>query len=57
MAGMPAYGPTHDPQELWELVAFVESLPNTSPEQYEALTAPPDSTARPLADDGHDHVH
>jgi mono/diheme cytochrome c family protein len=65
MAGMPAYGPTHSDEELWELVAFVESLPEMTPERYEALAAPPstaegastDSTARPLADDGHDHVH
>jgi mono/diheme cytochrome c family protein len=65
MAGMPAYGPTHSEEELWELVAFVERLPEMTPERYEALTAPPstaggapaDSTARPLADDGHDHVH
>ena len=65
MAGMPAYGPTHSNDELWELVAFVESLPEMTPERYEALAAPPptaegaptDSTSRPLADDGHDHVH
>ena len=61
MAGMPAYGPTHTEEELWELVAFVKSLPETTPERYAALTAPAeaaaDSTARPLADDGHDHVH
>jgi mono/diheme cytochrome c family protein len=66
MAGMPAYGPTHSEEELWELVAFVEQLPEMTPERYEALTAPPaapvdtataDSTARPLVDDGHDHVH
>lgn len=58
MAGMPAFGPTHSDEELWELVAFVEQLPNMTPDDYTALTAQPDTTsARPLADDGHDHVH
>lgn len=62
MAGMPAYGPTHSEEELWEIVAFVEGLPEMTPERYEALTtpaapAPADSAAVPLADDGHDHVH
>lgn len=60
MAGMPAYGPTHSDEELWELVAFVEQLPEMIPERYATLTAPgtADSTkVRPLADDGHDHTH
>ena len=59
MAGMPAYGPTHTEEELWEIVAFVEQLPDMTPEQYTMLTAPPaDSVGTaPRADDGHDHVH
>lgn len=62
MAGMPAYGRTHDPDELWEIVAFVAALPGMTGAEYAALTAPPEpadttGTGRPLADDGHDHVH
>lgn len=63
MAGMPAYGPTHSEEELWEIVAFVEQLPDMTPEQYETLTAPPETAPAdsastvPRADDGHDHVH
>lgn len=60
LAGMPAYGPTHSEEELWELVAFVEQLPDMTSEQFESFrapTAPPDSTTAPRADDGHDHVH
>lgn len=62
MAGMPAYGGTHDPDELWEIVAFVEALPEMTDAEYAALTAPPEpadttGAGRPLADDGHDHVH
>ncbi len=62
MAGMPAYGPTHTDEELWELVAFVKQLPEMTPERYAALTTPDDASAAdnsatPLADDGHDHTH
>lgn len=54
MAGMPAYGPTHSDDELWEIVAFVEQLPEMTPERYEALTAP--AEAAPDGD-GHGHVY
>lgn len=62
MAGMPAFGPTHGEKELWEIAAFVEQLPEMTPERYEALTARPetasaDSAAAGAASDGHDHVH
>ena len=65
MAGMPAYGKTHTPAELWEIVAFVEQLPTMTPEQYEALTpsatpTPPDSSGAGqvhVHSDGHAHVH
>ena len=35
MTGMPAFGPTHDEEELWSIVAFVERLPELSPVEYE----------------------
>lgn len=61
MAGMPAYGPTHTDEELWELVGFVEQLPEISPEQYAEFTTLPDTTAGdnpvPPGHEGHDHVH
>ena len=64
MAGMPAYGETHTEEELWALVAFVERLPETTPERYAALTAPaaPNSTGEgaggaPPGHEGHDHTH
>ena len=37
MTGMPAFGPTHQEQELWNLVAFVEQLPQIDAERYRAL--------------------
>ncbi len=35
--GMPAFGPTHQPAELWEIVAFLKRLPGMTPEQYQAM--------------------
>lgn len=35
MAGMPAFGPTHSDEEIWGIVAFVERLPEMSPEEYQ----------------------
>jgi mono/diheme cytochrome c family protein len=37
MTGMPAFGPTHDEQELWGIVAMVKEVPQMSPEQYRQL--------------------
>jgi mono/diheme cytochrome c family protein len=37
MTGMPAFGPTHSDEELWLLVAFLERLPNTNPEQFKEM--------------------
>lgn len=37
MTGMPAWGPTHSDQEIWELVAFLRTLPELSAEDYAAL--------------------
>ena len=37
MTGMPSFGPTHNEQTLWSIVAFVRQLPNMTAEQYRAL--------------------
>jgi mono/diheme cytochrome c family protein len=38
-SGMPAWGPTHDDQRIWAMVAFLQKLPELSPEEYQILTA------------------
>jgi hypothetical protein len=38
-SGMPAWGPTHDDQRIWVMVAFIQKLPTLTPEQYQILTA------------------
>jgi mono/diheme cytochrome c family protein len=35
MAGMPAFGPTHSDEEIWGIVAFVQQLPEMSPQEYQ----------------------
>ena len=57
MAGMPAFGPTHSDEELWEIVAFVEQLSGMTPEEYEAFTASPDAEGAAAPPAGHDHDH
>jgi len=51
MTGMPAWGPTHDDEELWDLVAAVRRLPELSPEAYRAATAAAERGG------GHGHGH
>jgi len=38
-SGMPAWGPGHDDQRIWNMVAFLQRLPELSPQQYQILTA------------------
>ena len=37
MTGMPSFGATHDDDDVWSIVAFVEKLPEMSAEQYRQL--------------------
>lgn len=39
MTGLPALGPTHEDQDIWELVAFIRKLPKVEPKEYKALMA------------------
>lgn len=39
LSAMPAWGRTHDDQLIWDMVAFVRTLPKLSPEQYKAAIA------------------
>ncbi|SDL48210.1 Cytochrome C oxidase, cbb3-type, subunit III [Modicisalibacter muralis] len=63
MTGMPAWGATHEDGELWEIVAFLQQLPELSEQEYAALVNPGDSPSGERAgegharNDGHDHTH
>jgi mono/diheme cytochrome c family protein len=37
MTGMPAWGVTHSDEQLWDVVAFLQKLPELTPEQYQSL--------------------
>jgi len=38
-SGMPAWGPTHDDERIWAMVAFLQKLPELNQEQYQIITA------------------
>ena len=52
LTAMPAWGTTHDNAEIWNIVAFLQKLPDLTPEQYAALTA-----AAGHDHEGHEHSH
>jgi hypothetical protein len=37
MTGMPAWGVTHSDEQLWDVVAFLQKLPELTPDQYQSL--------------------
>lgn len=37
MTGMPAFGPTHNDEKLWDITAFVKRLPDMTAEQYHEM--------------------
>ena len=38
MSAMPAWGKTQDDTQIWELVAFIQQLPQMTPETYASLS-------------------
>ncbi len=38
-SAMPAWGKTHSDELIWDMVAFIQTLPKLSPEQYKAAVA------------------
>ena len=54
LTGMPAFGRTHDEEQLWGIVAIVEEIPRMSPEQYRQLVI---KLTNPGGDRGHGHTH
>ncbi|MFN2474651.1 MAG: cytochrome c [Sphingomicrobium sp.] len=39
LSAMPAWGRTHNDQLIWDMVAFIRTLPTLSPEQYKTAIA------------------
>jgi mono/diheme cytochrome c family protein len=69
LSAMPAWGRTHDDQLVWDMVAFIRTLPRLSPDQYRAAlaNAPADHDemmkaerafyTHPKSGHGHSHRH
>lgn len=61
MSAMPAWGTSHDDDTIWSMVAFLQKLPDMSPEQYKAIIAkaPPDEDMKMVSGKdgmlGHEH--
>jgi mono/diheme cytochrome c family protein len=60
MSAMPAWGTSHDDDTIWSMVAFLQQLPEMTPQQYKDMVAkaPPDEDMD-MGDDegGHHHSH
>jgi mono/diheme cytochrome c family protein len=41
MTGMPAWGEVDKDEEIWDVVAFVKSMPKLTPREYRAMAGPP----------------
>jgi mono/diheme cytochrome c family protein len=54
MSAMPAWGKTHDDRSIWAIVAFLQKLPEFSPDQYRALVKPNGGSHDPSHPHGHD---
>lgn len=52
MTGMPAWGATHDDKAIWGLVAFLQKLPEMSPDEFAALS---EAAGAGTHSDGHEH--
>jgi mono/diheme cytochrome c family protein len=54
MTGMPAFGAAHDDDAMWDLVAFLEQLPELDRQGYERLTRTAPAGGGHA---GHEHGH
>lgn len=68
LTAMPAWGPTHDDEEIWAMVAFLRKLPTLDAAAYRRLTGPGGEAGggrdhgdhphdKPDAEAGHAHTH
>lgn len=54
LTAMPAWGPTHDDEEIWAMVAFLRKLPTLDPAGYKTLVGSNGEEAHDH--DAHDHA-
>ncbi len=54
MTGMPAFGPTHENEEIWKIVAFLRHLPEITAEEERQLRAAGGEGKRTVSE--HEHT-
>ena len=57
MTGMPAWGKTHDDEEIWNIVSFVHQLPHMTPGEYRAFTVSAETEEHEGDHEHHDQDH
>lgn len=64
MTGMPAFGPTHDDERIWSIVAFARTLPGMTADNYGQATGGGQTSSHdhsahqhPRGDHGRGHEH
>ena len=59
MSAMPAWGGSHDDPTIWSMVAFLQKLPDLTPQQYKDIVAkaPPDEDMKMDMKTGEGHAH
>jgi mono/diheme cytochrome c family protein len=57
MTGMPAWGKTHNDEEIWNIVSFVHQLPHMTPSEYRAMTAVAETADHADTQDDRDQDH
>jgi mono/diheme cytochrome c family protein len=58
MTGMPAFGPTHDDERIWAIVAFLTKLSDLTPERYAEMESNQKSKSdRAHGDHGSEQKH
>lgn len=59
MTGMPAWGVTHKDENLWDIVAFVQKMPQLTADEYQALVKSSPKTHEEMMQEmdmkSHDH--
>jgi mono/diheme cytochrome c family protein len=53
MTGMPAWGKVDDDKEIWDVVAFVKSLPQLTPKAYRDMAGAPAESDEHRVEHGH----
>jgi mono/diheme cytochrome c family protein len=54
MTGMPAFGPTHTDEQIWDIVAFLRKMHELTPEQYAQMVS---AAGLPLQPGGDEDEH